>query len=185
MVTGRVKSRRLDGEQWHLMGAAVAQYMIHLGGGFWGASGSGGADLSGFLPLSVLTACLPHCGPISCLLPAAGWLLLACLLPPPAGCMEALRWGLQPLLSRGGRGRESCEKSGPSRQGDTRETVGGVSKASSEDSRGQSPRTWAPGAGRRVLGWLGALGPSKLLASDFVGEMTGSEVSLFLPFFRT
>lgn len=169
MVTGRVKSRRLDGEQWHLMGAAVAQYMIHLGGGFWGASGSGGADLSGFLPLSVLTACLPHCGPISCLLPAAGWLLLACLLPPPAGCMEALRWGLQPLLSRGGRGRESCEKSGPSRQGDTRETVGGVKQGQLRGQQRPEPQDLGSRSGEESVGLVRSARAFKAAGLSFCG----------------
>lgn len=48
---------------------------------------------------------------------------------------------------------------------------------------GGAAGAWLPGAGRRVLGWLGALRPSKLLVSGLCREMTGLKflsVSFFL-----
>lgn len=50
-----------SGKQRHLTGAGATRYAVHLRG----SGGGGGADLSGFLPLSALTACLPHSGLIS------------------------------------------------------------------------------------------------------------------------
>lgn len=50
-------------------GEALAPYgswcSVTGGGGLGLGHGRGGADLSGFLPLSGLTACLPHSGSIS------------------------------------------------------------------------------------------------------------------------
>lgn len=128
-----------------------------------GAAGGGGADLCGFLPLSALTACLPHSRSAFC------WRLA------PACC-----WRAAPSLPAAPthRGRESGGRSGPPRQG-AQETMGGR-EAKLRAPRKPRPQGQAPGGGRRVLGWLGALRPSTLLASGFCGEMTSSEVFLFL-----
>lgn len=61
-------------------GAGATWYTVHgtRGEGPWGCGG-GGADLSGFLPLSALTACLPHSArsPDFCLLETGSCLRLA------------------------------------------------------------------------------------------------------------
>ena len=97
--------------------------------------------------------------------------------------MEALRWGLQPLLSgRQGQGELWTEQGFPGsgvlgdhgRGGGSSEASSGAAEARTP---GPGPLEWG---GRRVLGWLGALRPSKLLGFGFCREMTGSEVSLFL-----
>lgn len=110
-MTGRSSRRRLEG-------GSGSRPLMGLG-----AAGGGGADLCGFLPLSALTACLPHSRSAFC------WRLA------PACC-----WRAAPSLPAAPthRGRESGGRSGPPRQG-AQETMGGR-EASSGLRGSQGPR---------------------------------------------
>lgn len=144
-----------------------------LGEGPWGAVGSGSADLSIFLPLSA------HCLPVAFwldLLTSACCRLAAPSLPaaPPAGCTEARRWGLQPLLSWGERGRRAVGRMGP-HTGGPQETGGGQVRPAQRPGP-QGLASWS----RREEGAGLARSAKALKAAGcwILWEMTGSEVSV-------
>lgn len=152
-----------------------------LGEGPWGAVGSGGADLSIFLPLSA------HCLPVAfwldlltsacwiLVLPAAGWLPPACLLPHLLAARRLGGGGSSPC-SHGGKGAEELWAEWAPHTGGPQETGGGGQVRPAQRPGPQGLASWS----RREEGAGLARSAKALKAAGcwILGEMTGSEVSV-------